>query len=114
MVNIAKKKMSKIDSEEESIISVSDIDKTIHEPARLLIISLLYVVEELNFLFLKRQTNLTDGNLSSHLSKLESKGYVNVKKLFKGKKPETRLSLTDEGRKAFEIYRKKMAQFLNP
>ena len=113
MVNIAKKKVNNVESEENTF-TVSDINKIIHEPARLLIVSLLYVVEELNFLFLKRQSNLTDGNLSSHLSKLENQGYVKVEKLFKGKKPETRLSLTEEGRTAFENYRKKMSQVLNP
>jgi DNA-binding MarR family transcriptional regulator len=98
----------------EKIFTVSDINRIIHEPARLLIVSLLYVVEESDFVFLRTQTNLTDGNLSSHLSKLENEGYVNAEKLHKGKKTQTRLSLTEAGRKAFENYRKKMSEVLNP
>ncbi|MFX1596841.1 MAG: transcriptional regulator, partial [Promethearchaeota archaeon] len=53
-----------------------------------------------------------NGNLSSHLSKLESAGYVEIEKRFKGKKPQTMLKLSTEGRKAFELYRKKMKQVL--
>ncbi len=105
--------MAKKESKDSREIPVhTEIDKIIHEPARLLIISLLFVVESANFQFLKTQTKLTDGNLSSHLSKLENTGYVNVKKEFVGKKPRTMLTITDEGRKSFIEYRKKMDQFL--
>jgi DNA-binding transcriptional ArsR family regulator len=108
---MAKKKMKSAEPEEK-VIPLGEIDKLIHEPARLLIVSLLYVVESADFVFIKRQTDLTDGNLSSHLSKLEDADYVKVDKRFKGKKPQTLLSLTDNGRKAFEEYRKKMVQVL--
>jgi DNA-binding transcriptional ArsR family regulator len=91
---------------------LSDIDKMIHEPARLMIMSYLYVVESADFVFLRNQTGLTDGNLSSHLSKLESAGYVVIEKKFKGKKPQTMLKLSAEGREAFGLYRKKMEQVL--
>ena len=91
---------------------LTDIDKVIHEPARLMIMSYLYVVESADFVFLRNQTRLTDGNLSSHLSKLESVGYVNIEKKFKGKKPQTILKLSEEGREAFELYRQKMNQVL--
>ena len=74
--------------------------------------SYLYVVESADFVFLRNQTGLTDGNLSSHLSKLESAGYVDIEKSFKGKKPQTMLKLSLEGREAFELYRKKMEQVL--
>jgi DNA-binding MarR family transcriptional regulator len=84
----------------------------IHEPARLMIMSYLYVVESADFVFLRNQTGLTDGNLSSHLTKLESAGYVDIQKRFKGKKPQTMLKLGVEGREAFELYRKKMEQVL--
>ena len=110
---IANKKLKPEENDEE-IFTVSDINKIIHEPARLLIVSLLYVVEESDFIFLRTQTKLTDGNLSSHISRLENEGYVNVEKIPKGKKTQTRLSLTDAGRKAFENYRKKISQVLNP
>lgn len=77
-----------------------------------MIISFLYVIEEADFVFLKRQTDLTDGNLFSHLGKLEDAGYVNVEKKVKAKKSQTLYSLTKEGRIAFENYRKKMSQVL--
>ncbi|MFX1304551.1 MAG: winged helix-turn-helix domain-containing protein [Promethearchaeota archaeon] len=106
--------MTKKKSESEDIIQpLSDIDKIIHEPARLMIMSYLYVVESADFVFLRNQTNLTDGNLSSHLSKLESAGYVDIEKKFKGKKPQTMLKLSSKGRAAFELYRKKMEQVLS-
>ena len=73
----------------------------------------LYVVESADFLFLMRQTELTWGNLSSHLSKLEAAGYVDIKKEFVGKKPHTMLHLTDESRAAFEHYRQSMRQVLD-
>ncbi len=75
------------------------INKLIHEPSRLMIVANLYVVKEVDFIFLKNQTGMTWGNLSSHLSKLEDAEYVNVKKELAGKKIKTRISLTDEGRK---------------
>jgi len=74
--------------------SIPKIDKTIHEPARLMIIAHLFVVESADFLFLQRQTGLTWGNLSSHLSKLENAGYVAIEKEFIDKKPHTVLHLT--------------------
>ncbi len=89
-----------------------EIDKIIHEPARLMIMSYLYVVEGADFIFLKNQTGMTWGNLSSHITKLEDAGYVNVKKEFVGKKTRTLLSLTNEGRNAFRDYRQKMDDFL--
>jgi DNA-binding MarR family transcriptional regulator len=85
-----------------------DIDRVVHEPARLLILSYLYVVESADFLFLLRQTNLTKGNLSSHLMKLEKAGYVVIEKKFVNKIPRTLLSLTKEGRKAFHEYSQRM------
>ena len=100
------------DVSDEEVIPIIDIDKLIHEPARLMIISLLYVVETANFLWIKRQLNLTDGNLSSHLSKLESAGYVIVEKNIKNKKTTTSLKLSKGGRKAFEEYRSKLTQIL--
>jgi len=88
--------------------SITKIDKTIHEPARLMIMAFLFVVESADFLFLQRQTGLTWGNLSSHLSKLENTGYVAIKKEFLNKKPHTTLHVTDKGRKAFQEYRESM------
>jgi len=90
--------------------SIKEFDKLIHEPARLLIMAHLYVVESADFLFIMRQTGMTFGNLSAHMSRLEDAGYIDVEKEFVGKRPNTRLSLTDEGRAAFEEYRKNMRQ----
>lgn len=92
---------------------IAEIDKLIHEPARLLIMAYLYVVESADFVFLVRQTGLTWGNLSAHLSKLEAAGYVDIEKEFVGKKPHTMLNLTEEGRAAFQAYRQYMKQILN-
>lgn len=91
---------------------MGDIDKIVHEPARYKIMAQLYVVEAADALFLQRQTELTWGNLSSHMKKLEDAGYVKVKKEFIHRKPQTLLELTKKGRKAFEDYRKNMKQVL--
>ena len=93
--------------------SLADIDRLIHEPARLAILAALYVVESADFIFLMRQTGLTWGNLSSHMSKLEEAGYIEVEKEFKGKKPHTTISLTNQGRTAFREYKKSFQQVLD-
>jgi len=91
---------------------ITEIDRLIREPARLMIMAYLYVVESADFLFLMHQTGLTHGNLSSHMSKLESAGYIEVVKEFINKKPHTMLRLTDAGRDAFQGYRERMMEFL--
>ncbi|MBY8986618.1 MAG: transcriptional regulator [Candidatus Lokiarchaeota archaeon] len=96
----------------DDIPSPVEINKVIHEPARLMIMSYLYVVEEADFIFIKNQTGLTWGNVSSHISKLEDAGYVNVKKKLVGKKTRTLLKLTDEGRSAFREYKRQMDEIL--
>ena len=95
------------------ISTPNSIDKLIHEPARLSIMTRLYVVESADFLFMMSQTGLTFGNLSAHMSKLEDAGYIDIIKEFVGKKPHTMLKLTKKGRRAFDNYRKKMKQFFN-
>jgi DNA-binding transcriptional ArsR family regulator len=97
----------------DEIYTPDSIDKVIHEPARLNIMTRLYVVESADFLFMMRQTGLTFGNLSAHMSKLEEAGYIDIIKEFVGKKPHTMLKLTNKGRRAFDDYRKKMKQFFN-
>lgn len=89
---------------------LGDIDRLIHEPARLMILANLYVVESADFIFLMRQTGLTNGNLSSHMSKLEAAGYIEVQKEFKDKKPHTMLHLTENGRAAFKKYVQSMKE----
>jgi len=89
--------------------AIDRLDRVIHEPARLKIMTHLYVVKSGDFVYLMRTTGLTRGNLSSHMTKLEEVGYVEVIKEFVDRKPVTMLSLTDQGRKAFLDYRKNMA-----
>ena len=105
--------MDKSEIDNTNLQPLTDIDRVIHEPARLLILAYLYVVESADFLFLMRQTGLTKGNLSSHMSKLETAGYVEVIKEFIDKIPRTMLRLTKEGRQAFKNYRKSMKQVLD-
>jgi len=81
------------------------IDRLIHEPARLAIVTILNAVASADFLFLLRETGLTKGNLSAHLTKLEEAGYIAIEKTYKGKIPLTVCRLTEEGRKAFQSYR---------
>jgi DNA-binding MarR family transcriptional regulator len=71
-----------------------------------MIVTQLYVVESADFLFLQHQLKMTPGNLSSHLSKLENAGYVEIVKEFIERKPHTALKLTKEGREAFNEYRR--------
>ncbi len=75
-----------------------------------MIMAHLFVVDNADFLFLQRQTGLTGGNLSSHLSKLEDAGYINARKEFLDRKPHTVLQLTSKGRIALQEYRKNMKQ----
>ncbi len=102
--------MSPNKNNDDELNAIQNIDKIIHEPARLLLMSHLFIVDGADFLFLQRQTGLTWGNMSSHLRKLENAGYVSVEKEFIDKKPHTTLKLTDKGRKAFKEYRKNMKQ----
>ena len=88
---------------------MSDLDRVIHEPARLLIVALLYGVKEADFLYLLRESDLTKGNLSSHLAKLEQAGYVEIEKTYRGKVPLTIARLTKAGRTAFENYRSSLS-----
>jgi DNA-binding MarR family transcriptional regulator len=105
--------MAKSEIENENLQPLTDLDRVVHEPARLLILAYLYVVESADFLFLMRQTGLTKGNLSSHMSKLETAGYVEVVKEFIDKIPRTMLRLTKQGRQAFKNYRQSMKQVLD-
>ena len=89
------------------------IDRVVHEPARLVILANLYIVESADYTYLMNRTGLTWGNLSAHLSKLEEAGYVGIEKEFVEKRPHTMVRLTDEGRKAFEFYRNQMQKMLS-
>lgn len=89
---------------------IADIDRTIHAPARLMILAFLSVVDSADFTFLLTQTGLTRGNLSSHLQKLEEAGYISVQKEFVDRIPRTLIRLTDTGREAIQSYRETMRQ----
>ena len=91
---------------------LAEVDRLVHEPARLMILMVLYTVEVADFTFLTNATELTDGNLSSHIGKLEAAGYVEVEKGYAGKRPRTLLRLTPQGRQAVDNYRKTMQQAL--
>lgn len=88
--------------------NLEDVDKVIHESARLIIMSYLFLVESADFLFIMHQSGLTFGNLSSHMKKLEEAGYIEVQKEFVDRRPRTSLKLTPIGRKAFKEYRDQM------
>jgi len=87
---------------------IMSLEKLIHEPSRLAILTVLSGVKEADFTFLLRMSGLTRGNMSVHLSKLEEAGYISVNKRFINKMPNTVYNLTKEGRKAFESYLKNM------
>lgn len=86
-----------------------EIDRVVHEPARLMILTVLNTVEEADFKFLGIATGLTKGNLSRQSSLLEEVGYIQIRKFYKGKIPATSYRLTDQGRAAFSTYWQQMA-----
>lgn len=87
---------------------LANLDRRVHDPARLSILTALAACERADFLFLQRITGLTKGNLSSHLSKLEEAGLVETEKRFVNKKTQTLVRLTGEGRETIETYWKEM------
>lgn len=86
----------------------AELDRIVHEPARLVLLTALSGCQSADFLFLLRLTGLTKGNLSVHLAKLEEAGLVEIAKEFVGKKPRTVLSLTPRGREAVERHWKQL------
>jgi DNA-binding transcriptional ArsR family regulator len=97
----------------DALQPIAELDKLIHEPARLMILATLHVVETADFLFVARQTGLTRGNLSSHMSKLEEAGYIEIAKEFVEKIPRTLLRITDQGRTSLLDYTNNMKQVLD-
>ena len=93
--------------------NLSGLDRVIHEPARLMLVALLSSVESADFLFLLKESSLTKGNLSVHLSRLEQAGYVQMKKTFRGKIPHTEYRLTPKGKTAFDGYRKSLGSIFD-
>ena len=84
--------------------AVESLDEVIHQKARLGIMSTLLALGEADFKLLKESLGLSDGNLSTHLALLEERGYVNVKKEFRSKRPHTSATPTEKGRAAFKQY----------
>ena len=98
--------------EKETTRSLVGVDRLIHEPSRSVILAVLSAVHSADFLYLLRETGLTKGNLTVHLSKLEAAGYIKIEKTYRGKLPLTLCSLTEDGKLAFENYRKQLKHFL--
>lgn len=88
---------------------VLELDRVIHEPARLVILAALNKAEEVDFRFLQMVAGLTKGNLSRQASNLEEAGYIQIRKYYKGKIPATGYRITEAGRKAFAAYWERMA-----
>ncbi len=101
--------MSKSESDPRAIL---DLDRTVHEPARLAILTVLAAAEEVAFLFLQRVTGLSKGNLSSHTQKLEVAGYLETVKAFQGRIPVTSFRITEDGRTALHLYHKQLRALL--
>jgi DNA-binding MarR family transcriptional regulator len=89
------------------------LDRLIHEPGRLAILTVLSSVADADFVFLQRTTGLTKGNLSSHLTKLEDAGLVAIEKRFVRKKPNTNVSLTADGRRGIARHWEQLERLRN-
>ena len=87
-------------------------DPLLHQSIRSKLVSLLIANDELPFKALKESLAVTDGNLSTHLSKLEKEGYVHIKKTFEGKRPKTVVHISKIGREAFELYIEALKSFI--
>jgi DNA-binding MarR family transcriptional regulator len=92
---------------------IENLDPAIHAPARLMILTYLAAVASADFTFLLKQTGLTRGNLSTHVSRLEEAGYVEVKKEFIDRIPRTLYKLTQSGKKAVKLYRENMGKVID-
>jgi DNA-binding transcriptional ArsR family regulator len=84
----------------DSFDRLAALDKSVHEPARLAILTALSACRSAQFRFLQSLTGLTQGNLSVHLTKLAEKGFIEIDKTFDGRYPATNVRLTGAGRKA--------------
>ncbi len=87
-------------------------DPLLHQEVRSKLISLLIANDELPFMALKEMLEVTDGNLSSHLNKLEKGAYIMIEKSFEGKRPKTVVHITKEGKKAFKAYIETLKKFI--
>lgn len=90
----------------------TNLDRTIHQPVRLAIVSALAVAERMSFNQLKEALEVSDGNLSVHARKLEEQGYLACNKRFSGRVPRTEYRLTAKGREALERYLRHMKSLI--
>jgi DNA-binding MarR family transcriptional regulator len=98
-----------------AVVAAPDLDPVIHAASRLRLVAILAALapaEAISFGKLLRIAEMTQGNLSTHLTKLEAAGYVRIDKTFEGKRPATYLQLTPTGRLAFERYRENLQQLI--
>jgi DNA-binding MarR family transcriptional regulator len=94
---------------------MAKLDNIIHQPVRLQIMSSVLALdpdEQVDFVYLRRILNLTDGNLGAHLTKLENAGYIKIEKTFIARKPRTFISATGKGRDAFNEYTAALKQIM--
>lgn len=96
----------------ETSVEIFAIDRVVHEPARLVILTVLSRLKASDFKFLEKATGLSKGNLSSHLSKLEMAGYVAQSKSFRGKIPVTNISITKQGAQSLKAYQRQMKNLI--
>ena len=88
------------------------LDPLLHSELRLAVMSALICMEQADFVYLRKETGATAGNLSVQLDKLSQAGYIEVEKSFDGKKPHTSCRITDKGRQAFEDYVESLKSYL--
>jgi len=93
---------------------ILEVDRVIHEPARLAILTVLASAEAVDFAFLQQVLGLSKGNLSSHSQKLDAAGYLETLKTFRGRVPATQFRITPEGRTALEAYQSRLRKALGP
>ena len=93
-------------------IAINDLHKAFESRIRLGIMSALAVNDKLDFNSLKDYLDVTDGNLASHLKALEKEAFIDVKKSFVGRKPNTKYFMTKAGRKAFEDHLKALEKLI--
>lgn len=96
-------------AEGRPVEQIATLNRLIHEPARLAILTALSACRSADFPFLARVTGLTAGNLSSHLAKLEEGGLLSTAKGYRGRVPVTTASLTDVGRAAVDTHWEQLA-----
>ena len=97
---------------EAPLKAILDLDRMVHEPARLAILTVLSAAAEVEFLFLLKVTGLSKGNLSAQTQKLEAAGFLKTRKAFRGRVPVTSFKITADGKKALFAYHKQLRALL--